>query len=171
KLAAEEAAKKAEEARRAQEGQNNHQNDNQDNHQDDHQDSTPSSGSSSSLSGLRNEIITYALKFVGNPYVWGGESLTNGADCSGFVRAIYGDFGYNIPRTSREQAAGAGKIVDESDIQPGDLIFYTNSSGMVNHVAMYIGNGQIVQAANSRQGIITSRYNYRSIYRVRRIVY
>ena len=96
--------------------------------------------------------------------------MTRGADCSGFVRAIYADFGYSIPRVSRDQAASAGKKVSESELKPGDLIFYANSSGHVNHVAMYIGNGMIVQAANSRQGIITSSYKYRDIYCCRRIV-
>lgn len=123
----------------------------------------------SSLSELRNEIVNYALKFVGNPYVWGGESLTRGADCSGFVQAIYADFGYRIPRVSRDQAS-AGIKVSESDLKHGDLIFYA-SNGRVNHVAMYIGNGKIVHAANSRQGIITSQYKYRDIYCIRRIVY
>ncbi len=126
---------------------------------------------SSSLGELRNEIISYALKFVGNPYVWGGESLTRGADCSGFTQSIYADFGYRIPRVSRDQAASAGKKVSEGDLKPGDLIFYANSSGRVNHVAMYIGNGMIVHAANSRQGIIKSQYKYRDIYCIRRIVY
>ncbi len=126
--------------------------------------------SSGSGSSLRNEIITYAQKFVGNPYVWGGESLTRGADCSGFVQAIYADFGYSIPRTSREQAAGAGKRISESEMAPGDLVFYANSRGTVNHVAMYIGNGRIVHAANSRQGIIRSNVKYRDIYCVRRVV-
>jgi cell wall-associated NlpC family hydrolase len=126
--------------------------------------------SSGSGSSLRSDIITYAQKFVGNRYVWGGESLTRGADCSGFVRAVYADFGYSIPRTSREQAAGAGRKVSESEMAPGDLVFYTNSRGVVNHVAMYIGNDKIVHAANSRQGIITSNVRYRDIYRVRRIV-
>lgn len=128
------------------------------------------STSSGSGSTLHSKIISYAQKFVGNPYVWGGESLTRGADCSGFVQAIYADFGYSIPRTSREQAASAGKKVGISELQPGDLLFYTNSSGTVNHVAMYIGDGMIVHAANSRQGIIRSKYNYRDIYTARRIV-
>jgi cell wall-associated NlpC family hydrolase len=128
--------------------------------------STPSG----SGSALRNDIITYAKKFVGNRYVWGGVSLTRGADCSGFVQAVYADFGYSIPRTSREQAAGAGKRVSESEMAPGDLVFYTNSRGVVNHVAMYIGDGKIVHAANSRQGIIISNVRYRDIYCVRRVV-
>jgi cell wall-associated NlpC family hydrolase len=130
----------------------------------------PDTSDSSSLSELRNDIVSYALKFVGNPYVWGGESLTGGADCSGFVRSIYAGFGYSIPRVSRDQAR-YGQKVSEGDLRPGDLIFYANSSGTVNHVAMYIGNGMIVQAANSRQGIIKSSYKYRDIYCIRRIVY
>jgi peptidoglycan DL-endopeptidase CwlO len=132
---------------------------------------TPSnSGDSSSNSSLRQQVVEYALKFVGNPYVWGGESLTNGADCSGFVQAVYADFGYYLPRVSRSQAS-AGKSVSESDLLPGDLLFYGTSSGYINHVAMYIGNGKIVHAANSRQGIITSQYKYRNIVCARRIIY
>ncbi len=157
---AQEKAEREEEARRRKEEQKKANSE---------QDDKPST-SSGSGSSLRSEIITYAQKFVGNPYVWGGESLTRGADCSGFVQAIYADFGYSIPRTSREQASGAGKKVSESDMLPGDLVFYTNSRGTVNHVAMYIGNGMIVHAANSRQGIIRSNVKYRDIYCVRRIV-
>lgn len=119
-------------------------------------------------SKLGIEISTYAQKFVGNPYKWGGESLTRGADCSGFVQTIYKQFGYSIPRTSREQAT-YGKKVSVDSMQPGDLIFYA-SKGRVNHVAMYIGNGMIVHAANSRQGIIRSKYNYRAVYCVRRVI-
>ena len=132
--------------------------------------SSDNSGSSGSHASLRSQVVNYALKFVGNPYVWGGTSLTNGADCSGFVQAIYSDFGYSLPRTSRSQAAGAGTRVSESSLLPGDLIYYANSSGTVNHVAMYIGNGRIVHAANSRQGIITSQYKYRDVYCVKRII-
>lgn len=132
----------------------------------------PSSpGQTGNLAELRSEIVTYALKFVGGPYRWGGESLTKGADCSGFVWQIYDDFGYSIPRVSYQQAQSAGKKVDLSDRQPGDLIFYGDYNGNVNHVAMYIGNDQIVQAANSRQGIIISKYNYRNVLKIRRIVY
>ncbi len=133
--------------------------------------SKPSTQDSGSLSSLRNDIVSYALKFVGNRYQWGGTSLTKGADCSGFVMEIYKQFGYSIERTSYQQAASAGIKVDVDDRKPGDLIFYTDSRGTVNHVAMYIGNDQIVHAANSRQGIIVSKYNYRKVYRVRRIVY
>lgn len=128
------------------------------------------SSSSSSADKKRQEVIKYALKFVGNPYVWGGESLTKGADCSGFVQSIYRDFGYSLPRVSKEQAKYAGKKVSESDLKPGDLIFYASNKGVVNHVAMYIGDGKIVHAANKRQGIITSNYKYRKIYCIRRII-
>ncbi len=142
-----------------------------DNKKNESKESKPSTQSSGSLSGLRNDIVSYAKKFVGGSYVWGGTSLTGGADCSGFVWRIYGDFGYSIPRTSYDQSRSAGIRVDLSDRQPGDLIFYANNSGTVNHVAMYIGNDQIVQAANSRQGIIISKYNYRKVVGIRRIVY
>ncbi|NLK75301.1 MAG: C40 family peptidase [Clostridiales bacterium] len=138
--------------------------------------STSSSSSSKSttsgnVSGIRNEIVSYALKFVGNPYKWGGVSLTKGADCSGFVQTIFAQFGYKLDRVSRDQAKTAGIVVKESERQPGDLIFYTNNRGTVNHVAIYIGNDRVVHAANSRQGIITSKYNYRDVYRVRRVIY
>ncbi|MBH1942441.1 C40 family peptidase [Mobilitalea sibirica] len=131
----------------------------------------PSTSDSGSLSDIRSEVATYAQKFVGNPYVWGGTSLTRGADCSGFVQTIYRQFGYSIPRVSRDQAVSAGIKVNIGDRKPGDLIFYTNSSGVVNHVAMYIGNDKIVHAANSRQGIIISKYDYRKIYRIRRVIH
>lgn len=134
--------------------------------------SKPSVPDSGNLAELRNEIVAYAKKFVGNKYKWGGNSLTGGVDCSGFVKEIYEDFGIYIKdRVSYQQAETAGKRVDLEDRKPGDLIFYANSSGTVNHVALYIGNDQIVHAANSRQGIIISKYNYRKVYRVRRIVY
>lgn len=122
---------------------------------------------------LRQEIASYAVKFVGNPYVYGGTSLTKGADCSGFVQSIYKQFGYTIPRTSREQAKGAGYCnvtPNEANLLPGDLIFYTNSKGVVDHVAMYIGNGKVVHAANKRSGIIISSYLTRTPYKARRIV-
>lgn len=127
------------------------------------------SSDSDSGSGSGSKVANYALKFVGNPYVWGGTSLTGGTDCSGFVQSVYGDFGYSLPRTSREQAASAGRVVSESDLQPGDLVFYA-SGGVVHHVAIYIGGGRIVHAANSRQGIITSNYKYSNIYCCRRII-
>lgn len=136
--------------------------------------STPKpSKPSGNSSGRAQEIVTYAQKFVGNPYVWGGTSLTRGADCSGFVWRIYSDFGYGDVfkrMSSADIASSVGRKVSVSERQPGDLIFYASSSGRVNHVALYIGNDKIVHAANKNQGIITSRYNYRDIYRVRRIL-
>lgn len=122
---------------------------------------------------LRQEVASYALKFVGNPYVWGGTSLTKGADCSGFVQSIYKQFGYTIPRVSRDQAVGAGYCdvtPNEANLLPGDLIFYTNSYGIVDHVAMYIGNGQIVHAANKKAGIVVSSYLSRTPYKARRVI-
>ena len=122
---------------------------------------------------LRQEIASYAIKFVGNPYKWGGTSLTDGADCSGFVQSIYKQFGYSIPRTSRDQANGAGYCnvtPNEANLLPGDLIFYTNSRGVVDHVAMYIGNGKVVHASTSKTGIIISSYLMRTPYKARRVV-
>lgn len=125
-----------------------------------------SSGSSSSGS----EVANYALNFVGNPYVYGGTSLTSGADCSGFVQSIYSHYGYNISRTSSSQSQSSGKEVSLSSLQAGDLIFYRNGSGNVSHVAMYIGGGRVVHASNPRDGIKTSNYDYRTPYKARRIL-
>lgn len=158
--------KAAEEKKKSEEAKKNKNNSSSSNSSS----SNNSSSSSNVGSASGNEVANYAQKFVGNPYKWGGTSLTKGADCSGFLYTIYGQFGYDIPRVSRDQAAGAGRRVDISERQPGDLIFYTNSSGTVNHVAMYIGDDKIVHAANKRQGIIISKYNYRKVYCVRRVV-
>ncbi len=117
----------------------------------------------------RNQIVNFALQYVGNPYVWGGTSLTRGADCSGFVQSVMRNFGINLPRTSREQAK-VGRAINSSEMRPGDLIFYANSSGTINHVAMYIGNGQIVHAASRRSGIRISTWNYRSPARIRNVI-
>ena len=168
---AEEAAKKAEQERKAAEKQRNSSNNSSSSSSSSSSQVPPKpSKSSSDVAALQQEIVNYALKFVGNRYVFGGTSLTNGADCSGFVWRIYQDFGYSIPRVSADQAVSAGRKISLEERQPGDLLFYTNSSGHVSHVAMYIGNNRIVHAANSRQGIITSQYNYRDVYRIRRIV-
>ena len=100
----------------------------------------------------RQEIVDFALQFVGNPYVWGGTSLTGGADCSGFVLSVFSEFGYSLPRVAADQYNASTKK-DISALEPGDLVFY--GSG-ITHVALYIGDGQIVHAANSRLGIIVS---------------
>ncbi len=111
---------------------------------------------------LRTKVVNYGLQFVGNRYVWGGNDPHTGADCSGFVRYVLRNVaGVNLPRTSREQAK-TGRAITSSEMRPGDLIFYANSRGVVNHVAMYIGNGQIVHAASRRSGIKISTWNYRT---------
>lgn len=115
------------------------------------------------VSSLRQQIVSYALRFEGNPYVWGGTSLTRGADCSGFTQSVMKHFGIYIPRTSRSQATG-GKRVAMSAIQPGDLIFY-RKNGIVNHVAMYIGNGKVIGAASRKEGIVIKNYDYRTPYK------
>ena len=117
------------------------------------------------ISTRGQEIADFAIQFVGNPYKYGGTSLTDGADCSGFVYAVYAHFGYQLPRSSYDQA-NAGYQVSVSDLKPGDLIFYRD----FGHVALYVGNGQVVHASTPQTGIKYSAYNYASICRVVRIV-
>ena len=126
---------------------------------------TVTSVKEASVSGLiRTSMLEYAKQFLGNPYVWGGTSLTKGADCSGFVQSVYANFGVSLPRTSYEQQ-NAGTEVSYADAQPGDLICYGG------HVAIYMGNGQIVHASNSQDGIkISNDATYRTIVSVRRLV-
>lgn len=108
-------------------------------------------------SSTRNAIVAYAKQFVGNPYVWGGTSLTNGADCSGFTRSVMAHFGIGLSRTSSAQA-GDGYRVSLSSVEPGDLIFYA-SGGSIYHVAMYIGGGRVIHAIDEAHGIgISSMY-------------
>lgn len=116
-------------------------------------------------SGTGQAIADYAVQFVGNPYVYGGTSLTNGADCSGFVQSVYKHFGYSLPRTAASQA-GAGRQVSVDNLQPGDLLFYHG----YGHVAIYIGGGQVVHASNKATGIKISSYNYSPINKAVRIV-
>ena len=120
-----------------------------------------------------SELVKFALQFVGNPYKYGGTSLTNGADCSGFVQSVFAKFGYSLERTSRDQAKTAGYMsvsLNESALQPGDLIFYANNSGTVSHVGIYIGDGKIVHAANATKGITISPYTYMKPCKARRVV-
>lgn len=114
----------------------------------------------SSSSTVGQQIVNFATQFVGNPYVWGGTSLTNGADCSGFTQSVMANFGISIPRTAASQS-GSGTAVELSEIQAGDLLFYSGGSG-INHVTIYMGNGQVVHASSSTTGIIISDYNYRT---------
>ena len=122
----------------------------------------PYSASEKSLKdsfGIRKEIVTYALQFEGNPYVWGGTSLTSGTDCSGFTQSVFRNKGIDIPRTSKLQAAG-GKNIPLSDIKPADLLFY-KKNGIVNHVALYIGDRKVISAGSPSTGIRVLDYNYR----------
>lgn len=123
--------------------------------------SSPTKSSGGSAQG--RAVADYGLQFVGNPYVYGGTSLTNGADCSGFVQSVYKNFGYSLPRTSYEQRS-VGTGVEYSNAQPGDLICYAG------HVGIYIGNGKIVHASNPSSGIKVSSATYRTILAVRRVV-
>ena len=130
---------------------------------------SPLEEAANASASLRNKIVNYALQFVGNPYVWGGTSLTKGADCSGFTMKVYEHFGVSLPHYSGSQAQ-MGKAVSSSEMRPADLIFYTDSKGRVNHVAMYIGNGQIVHAASRRSGIKISTWNYRKPKTIRNML-
>ena len=105
----------------------------------------------------RQEVADFAVQFVGNPYVWGGTSLTNGADCSGFTMSVFAQFGYSLPRTAAAQYEASNKK-DISQLETGDLVFY--GAGGINHVALYIGNGKIVHASGAATGIKISDYNY-----------
>lgn len=127
-----------------------------------------SSGNSGSTqaagSSLGSKIANYALQFVGNPYVYGGTSLTNGADCSGFVMSVYQNFGISLPRTSGEQGQCGWDVGGLGNAKAGDLVWYSG------HIGIYIGNGQIVHASSPSTGIKVSNANYRTILSVRRIV-
>lgn len=113
------------------------------------------------VSEVRVDLCEYAVQFVGNPYVWGGTSLTKGADCSGFTLKIYEKYGVELPHKAQLQS-GYGTTIDPSDAQPGDLLFYGSSTKNITHVAIYIGDGQIVHANDSKTGIIISNANYRT---------
>lgn len=121
------------------------------------------------VSDVRVDLVEYAKQFLGNPYVWGGTSLTKGADCSGFVLSVFKNYGISLSHSSRAQANEGTKIsMDEA--KPGDLIFYGNGSGTINHVAIYIGGGQVIHASSPRTGIKISKYNYRTPVKVVRII-
>lgn len=120
------------------------------------------------VSDVRVDLCQYAKQFVGNPYVWGGTSLTKGADCSGFVLSVFKKYGISLPRTSSSQA-GIGTKISMSEALPGDLIFYAKG-GRINHVALYIGGGQVVHASSPKTGIKISKYNYRTPAKVVRVL-
>lgn len=127
------------------------------------------SSSESSNSGLGTNIANYALQFVGNPYVWGGTSLTNGADCSGFVQSVMSNFGIYLARVAEDQAAG-GTSVSPGSEQAGDLVFYVDESGYIYHVALCIGGGQVVHASNPTSGIIVSGMYFDTVYAIKRYI-
>ena len=112
------------------------------------------------VSDIRVDIVEYAKQFLGNPYKYGGTSLTKGCDCSAFVQGVYKKFGVKLERTSGAQSKG-GTTIKTSELKPGDLIFYSKN-GSINHVAMYIGNGQVIHASCPKYGIRISKYNYRT---------
>jgi cell wall-associated NlpC family hydrolase/SH3-like domain-containing protein len=127
--------------------------------------SAPSGGSGG---GKRSSVVSYAVQFLGNPYVWGGTSLTNGTDCSGFTMSVMSHFGVSLPHHAASQA-GCGSSVSAGSMKPGDLVFYSNGSG-INHVAIYIGNGQVVHASNPKSGIKISSWNYRTPAAIRNVL-
>lgn len=115
-------------------------------------------------SDLGRKIADYGLQFVGNPYVYGGTSLTKGTDCSGFVMSVYAHFGISLPRTSGEQGKSGVSVGSIDNAQAGDLVWYSG------HIAIYTGNGKVVHASNAKEGIKTSNADYRKILGVRRII-
>lgn len=120
------------------------------------------------VSNIRVELVQYAKQFLGNPYVWGGTSLTNGVDCSGFTMQIYKKYGVNLPHYSVSQSQ-IGTRISLSEAKPGDLVFY-DKNGTINHVAIYIGNGQVIHASNPKSGIKISSASYRTPAVVRRLI-
>ena len=130
---------------------------------------TPSIGAARSKNSdkdttpLRTELVRYAMQFTGNPYRYGGTSLTQGVDCSGFTQAVFKEKGIDLPRTSRQQARD-GRTIPLNKLQPGDLIFY-GKDGVINHVALYIGEDKVLHASNKNSGIMVSEYNYRKPYK------
>lgn len=121
---------------------------------------SPGGSSGKVESATRNAVVAYAKQFLGNPYVYGGTSLTNGADCSGFTQSVFAHFGISIGRSSRDQAA-RGKSISVSEAKPGDLLFYA-SGDYINHVAIYIGGGQVIHSSNPSTGICITTAYYRT---------
>lgn len=121
------------------------------------------------MSVEQQEVVSYALQYLGNRYVYGGSSLTNGTDCSGFTMSVYKNFGYELTHNAYMQMKEL-KSVKMSNIQPGDLIFYGSSKSSCSHVALYIGKGKVVHASTESTGIVISNYNYRKYVAVGRVL-
>lgn len=131
---------------------------------------SPSELAAQAHSKARRDVVDYAMQFLGNPYVWGGTNPHTGADCSGFTQYVLRNgAGVSLNRTSREQAK-QGQEITSAQLQPGDLIFYGNSRGSINHVSMYIGNGQVIHASSKKTGIKISQWNYRSPVAIRNMI-
>ncbi|MDE6168548.1 MAG: C40 family peptidase, partial [Acetatifactor sp.] len=130
---------------------------------------TPPSGVYATNEELRSQIVDYAMQFLGNVYIHGGKTLEGGTDCSGFTSLIYAEFGYSISRTPAGQLSNAGRSISYSEIQPGDIICY-GSKGKCTHVAMYIGDGQIIHSANPRKGVVIYKADYDTILGVKNLI-
>lgn len=116
---------------------------------------------------IRDNISMQAHRYIGCPYVWGGNSLTDGCDCSGFTHLLFKEYGISIPRVSSEQAK-AGKEVKEP--RPGDIICYYGDGGQINHVALYVGDNKVINASNIKDGIRKIDYRYRDIATIRDVI-
>lgn len=119
---------------------------------------------------LRQNIVDYAMQYLGNVYINGGKSLETGTDCSGFTCFIYRDFGYSLSRTPSGQYSSDGRNIDYADAKPGDILCYSSNGTSCTHVALYIGNGEIIHAANSRKGVIIGKAEYSPIIAVKNII-
>ena len=163
----EEARRKAEEERKRKEEEARKKAEEEKKKQEANQTTNKVTSSQGSVSG--KTLVNYALQFVGNPYVWGGNSLTNGCDCSGFVHLIYKHFGYSLPRYSMS-FLNVGTPVSLDEIQIGDIVVYTKKDG-IGHVAIYIGNGKVVEAQSTKAGITSNRrVDCREIAGIRRVL-
>ena len=130
---------------------------------------TPPNTNYSTNEELRKEIVDYAMQYLGNKYVHGGQTLAGGTDCSGFTSLLYAEFGYSLSRTPSGQLSSAGRGIDYSEIQPGDIICY-GSGGTCTHVALYIGNGQIIHASTPTKGVVIGNATYTTILGVRNVI-
>ncbi len=130
---------------------------------------TPPSGNYSTNEELRSSIVDYAMQFLGNVYIHGGKTLAGGTDCSGFTSLIYAEYGYSLSRTPGGQLSSNGRSIAYSEAQPGDIICY-GKNGKCTHVALYIGDGQIIHSANPRKGVVIYKADYDTIIDVKNII-